>query len=446
MDGDTVAVLMAKVQAVVRLNADIARKCRSAKDELRTLTYRTVHVRPGQFNLIEEQVDEQPASIIGSWKWCGSLKPIEPVFVSPVIDYTKSCFTLDELEALNEDLIKLANRYAAFGESVKGVVELRDVLHNCELVQTALGQLHARLLPGESQYDQLDKLVKEANRILAELAQKGVVLSEGQVGRQGSAEGEFNGPRGLAVDRRANRVFVADSSNSRVQVFDAQLRLSRTIVTESVQPWGIALSPKGNLYVTVPNRDKVQVYDADSGAFIREWGVRGTAPANLCSPQGIAVDQSSGNVLIADFSNCCVKVFDEQGAFIRSIGSKGHKIGQFSGPTGVAVSERHGHIVVTDCNSNRVLVFTLEGDFVRSFGSNGSKPGEFGSPRDAAVDADGNIAVTDWNNNRVQIFDHTGSLLRIIPVQGQPFGVAMDGSTGLLVSNVSTNCVNSFCY
>jgi DNA-binding beta-propeller fold protein YncE len=39
-------------------------------------------------------------------------------------------------------------------------------------------------------------------------------------GRKGSAVGEFGNPHGIIVDRNTGHVYVADTSNNRVQVFE----------------------------------------------------------------------------------------------------------------------------------------------------------------------------------------------------------------------------------
>jgi peptidylamidoglycolate lyase len=72
---------------------------------------------------------------------------------------------------------------------------------------------------------------------------------EFQWGTKGSNEGEFDLPHGIAVDNQA-RVYVADRSNSRVQVFDREGRfLTQWKSAEIGRPYAIAIGADGKAYV-----------------------------------------------------------------------------------------------------------------------------------------------------------------------------------------------------
>jgi hypothetical protein len=100
------------------------------------------------------------------------------------------------------------------------------------------------------------------------LSSTGVVL--GQAGSHGQAEGQFDGPRSVAVDG-ADNMYVADSGNHRIQ----------------------KLAPDGKVLAV--------------------WGSFGTGPANLNFPFGVALD-SQGNVYVADRNNNRVVRLSSQGA------------------------------------------------------------------------------------------------------------------------------------
>ncbi|HPN63784.1 MAG TPA: SBBP repeat-containing protein [Candidatus Goldiibacteriota bacterium] len=87
-------------------------------------------------------------------------------------------------------------------------------------------------------------------------------------GSQGSEDGQFNNPHGVAVDSAGN-VYVADSSNNRIQKFTS------------------------------------------SGVFITKWGSYGNADGQFSYPYGVAVD-SAGNVYVADSGNNRVQKFAPQ--------------------------------------------------------------------------------------------------------------------------------------
>src|SRR5260221_10243886 len=81
-----------------------------------------------------------------------------------------------------------------------------------------------------------------ANQRVQKFSSSGVLLSEW--GTFGSGPGEFNQPSGIAVDPTGNYVYVADSYNSRVEVF-AYTPLNPLIYlppTNQVVPAGVTLT------------------------------------------------------------------------------------------------------------------------------------------------------------------------------------------------------------
>ena len=67
-------------------------------------------------------------------------------------------------------------------------------------------------------------------------------------------------------------------------------------------PAGIALDQEGNVYVADTVNNRIQVFSSN-GTFISKWGEYGTVNGSFNSPEGIAVDSSSGNVYVADTGN-----------------------------------------------------------------------------------------------------------------------------------------------
>jgi DNA-binding beta-propeller fold protein YncE len=84
--------------------------------------------------------------------------------------------------------------------------------------------------------------------------------------------------------------------------------------------------------------------------------------------------------------------------------------GQLYGPIGVATASS-GNIIVTEYYNHRVQVFDSQGTFLLKFGSYGSGGvGHFYRPVGVAVDATGNIYVADSYNDLIQVFAPDGGL------------------------------------
>ena len=72
---------------------------------------------------------------------------------------------------------------------------------------------------------------------------------EFQWGSKGPNEGEFDLPHGVAVDRHG-QVYVADRSNSRIQIFDRDGSfVSQWKAAELGRPYAIDIGSDGKVYV-----------------------------------------------------------------------------------------------------------------------------------------------------------------------------------------------------
>ena len=62
------------------------------------------------------------------------------------------------------------------------------------------------------------------------------------------------------------------------------------------------------------------------------------------------------------------------------------------------------NIMVCDYHNHRIQVFDANGEFVNAFGTFGEDEGCFKNPCGIAVTKEGNIIVVDSGNNRIQVF------------------------------------------
>jgi hypothetical protein len=71
-------------------------------------------------------------------------------------------------------------------------------------------------------------------------------------------------------------------------------------------PRGVAVDGSGNVYV-VDSNDRIQKFSS-SGVFLAKWGTRGSSDGQLNFPNGVTVD-GSGNVYVADSANHRIQKF-----------------------------------------------------------------------------------------------------------------------------------------
>ena len=173
-------------------------------------------------------------------------------------------------------------------------------------------------------------------------------------------EAHFGWINGLAIDDD-DRLFVSDAKMHRVMIFNAKRVVEGQITDGIVDPVGLAIDTTNRfLYVVDTQQDQVLVYDADTLKLLRRIGTGGknhflTTPGDFGAPQGVAVD-ADGNVYVTDTLNNRVEIFDADGAFISTFGKAGDGPGYFARPKGIAV-DSDGHIWVADEMQDRLQVF-----------------------------------------------------------------------------------------
>ena len=174
-------------------------------------------------------------------------------------------------------------------------------------------------------------------------------------------------------------------------------------------PGGIATSSSGNVYVAETGNSRVQEFDS-YGNFINQLGSYGGGSGQLINPHGVAVD-SSDNVYVADTGNNRIEIFDSNGNYLSQCGyGGGSGDGQFIHPMGVALDSM-GNIYVTDTGNNRIEKLSSSCGYITQWGYQGTGVGQFQYPVGIAADSLNNIYVTDSGNNRVEKFNSNGKYI-----------------------------------
>jgi uncharacterized protein (TIGR03663 family) len=177
------------------------------------------------------------------------------------------------------------------------------------------------------------------------------------------------------------------------------------------EPRGLALDGTGNLYVVDSKNNRIQKL-SPTGDVLKVWGAAGSEPGQFKDPGGIAVGPD-GSVYVADTWNHRIQKFDPDGNFIRQWNAKDPG---FWGPRGVTVSDE-GRVYVTDTGNKRVVPFTTDGLQFEAWGSDGSAPGQFIEPVGVVALRD-QVIVADTGNRRLQVFLGDGTIVKEWPVFG----------------------------
>ena len=156
-------------------------------------------------------------------------------------------------------------------------------------------------------------------------------------------------------------------------------------------------------------------------------------------PRGLALDEISHKVYIADYGNSCVKVLSFQGEFLTQFGQD-----VLRRPWGIAVTEEF--IFVTDWDHHSLFQFnkdTLQP--INRAGTRGRAEGELFGPRGLCVDRNGDVFIADWWNHRVSVFSGNLRFKSCIGtgILNFPVDVKLSPDT-LVVLDWSPNCVRIF--
>lgn len=246
----------------------------------------------------------------------------------------------------------------------------------------------------------------------------------GQAGVTGSDNAHWSWPEGnLAVDS-AGRIYAPDTGNHRIQIFNSNGAYFTTLGNEDCNPGnglgdkefcsprGVAVGSNGRIYVADSDNHRVQVFDSNHvyTATLGVTGVSGSDNVHFNYPHGVAVD-ASGNIYVADRDNHRVQKCTLSGSsytcttFAGITGECGTDFDHLCGPRAVA-ADASGWVYVADGgNDGRIQVFDSSGAYLTTIGGSwGSNTGQIRFPTSVAVDAQGNVYVAQQHNHRIQKF------------------------------------------
>lgn len=182
-----------------------------------------------------------------------------------------------------------------------------------------------------------------------------------QWGQHGTNLGQLTFPRSAALNS-AGEIFLSEYGQlERVLRFAPGGRACLgAIGSGGVQdgqfnrPEGIGIGPDDRLYVADSCNHRVQVFDR-SGSFLHAFGSAGGGAGQMSYPYDVRVD-ARGLRFVCEFGNSRVQVFDEQNKPIEIVGSAGGEPGQMNNPWSIALDSR-GNLYVADAGNHRVQKF-----------------------------------------------------------------------------------------
>ncbi|XP_016334952.1 tripartite motif-containing protein 3-like [Sinocyclocheilus anshuiensis] len=239
-------------------------------------------------------------------------------------------------------------------------------------------------------------------------------------GVRGRSPGQLQRPTGIAVDLNGD-IIVADYDNKWLSIFSPDGKFKNKIGAGRLMgPKGVALDKNGHI-ITADNKACCVFIFQSNGKLVTKFGAKGTSERQFA-------DKSTPNTPTEP---------------------KQSKSGPAFSPHFVAINNKN-EIVVTDFHNHSVKVYNADGEFLFKFGSHGEGNGQFNAPTGVAVDGNGNIIVADWGNSRIQVFDSSGSFLSYINTTADPLygpqGLALTSDGHVAVADSGNHCFKVYRY
>jgi sugar lactone lactonase YvrE len=250
-------------------------------------------------------------------------------------------------------------------------------------------------------------------------------------------------------------------------------------------PWYTSLDAAGNLYIADTDNDRIQKVDGATGIIttVAGTGVAGyngdgelATSAQIAYPYGVVSD-AAGDLYISDGGNVRIRRVDAATGIISTVAGNGNS--GFSGDGGPATDaeidgnvgltlDAFGDIYFADVADYRVrrvdgetgIITTVAGTGTKGFNGDGgpATKAELSDPFTVLLDAAGNLLIADEGNSRIRkVSASTGNITTIAgngsqgdsgdggPATsaefGSPFGIALDASGNLYISDLGPSRV-----
>lgn len=210
-------------------------------------------------------------------------------------------------------------------------------------------------------------------------------------GSSGSADGKFQHPHGLAMDRTTNTLFVGDQENHRIQVFNAQGQFINKIAnSDLVHIHDIGIDPnEGLIYAPDYEDDHLQKINPSTGEVV--WKKTG-----LPGGWGVSVDSRGYVYLALTNAGELHKIDPTTGQTIKEIGG-------FSGAQGITgvYVDSHDLVYAVDAPTKEVRIYDTDLVLLATWDLR-EIVGPISIPEDITIsDDDGNIYIADSVSNFV---------------------------------------------
>lgn len=176
------------------------------------------------------------------------------------------------------------------------------------------------------------------------------------------------------------------------------------------KPLAVSVSKDGTVYVVDTGNNRIQLFDL-KGELIKTVGGFGFQNDQFDTPMDIWT-RSLINIYVADYNNQRLQRYDRNMNFISTFTNNRSYSNefQFFEISSIAVSSQND-LLVLDRGDNKIIKFNRDSRPERSFGSYESGKGELRQPEQLDILPDNRLIVTDTGRRSIIQFDNFGNFL-----------------------------------
>lgn len=239
-----------------------------------------------------------------------------------------------------------------------------------------------------------------------------VFIYDTQLNIQSELTGMLN-PLGVAIDSRGY-LLVGNDGRDSVEVFDPDTALMVALFGNGLvkMPTAVTVGPDGLIYVTDSQNHKVWVFDTEY-ALLRTIGSGGQGTGELDFPTDtevityLAGEEEIQEVLVADQGNSRVQIYDHEGNYLRTIksgcGSFSCSPPEFRRIQALAVDSLGRLHVLDNFKAVVSIVDPATGKFIDAYGEYGEGTGFLRVPLDLIINDLDEAVINAGDKARIEV-------------------------------------------
>lgn len=228
-------------------------------------------------------------------------------------------------------------------------------------------------------------------------------------------------------------LMLAASASAHASVGTGYLRQFGTATI--VNPSAVAVDQSsGSAYVSATSPEGAQeifAFEPSTGAALTTITGAATPQESFSEVSAVAVDQEANELYVLDSAREEIDEFSASGEYVGQFGDASEEPGPFPAGdvlAGIAVDPTSGDVLVSDETADTVTRFTASGAYLSQFGRPGSGDAQFDGAAGVAVAASGTVYVVDREGSRVEELSATGHFLEELHA-ASPRAVAINSAT-----------------